>query len=170
VVAVIQPKQVATHDADQDDERAYKTGCAGKITHVGITDGEVAVDIRGICRFDVITELPKDIMGVEKVAVSYDKYRVDTENVAEPKCDKRRLMNALEGYFKNLGIAPNWDEIEKTPLDVLVSALTMACHLHPDEKQALLEAIDIKARSDMITKIIEMNTFDKHLTASNSIN
>jgi Lon protease-like protein len=102
--------------------------------------------------------------------VSYDKYRVDIEDVFPAvEVDRSRLLNALDLYFRNLEISPNWKEIDQTPVDTLVSAVAMACPLHPSEKQSLLEAVDIKERSDMITKIIEMNSLDK-LNAASTVN
>jgi Lon protease-like protein len=169
IVAIVQPRPAFTKGAKN---KAFSAGCAGRITEVGIgaADGDVAINIRGVCRFDTVSEIPPDGCGIERVMVAYDRYRVDTETgVPEFEFNKSRLMCALDIYFKNLEIAPNWQEIEQTPADVLISALAMACPLHPSERQSLLETVDIKERSDMITKIIEMNSLDK-LNATSTVN
>jgi Lon protease-like protein len=107
---------------------------------------------------------------MERILVNYDRYKIDMdEKTAEFDFDKNRLMGALELYFKTLDIFPNWKEIEKTPMDVLISALAIACPFHPSEKQSILETVDIAERSNMITKIIEMNSFDRYNTA-NAVN
>jgi Lon protease-like protein len=168
IVAVVQPKPVFINGArNQELIRSFKTGCAGRIIDTSFVDGEIAINILGICRFETVSEMPQDESGIERISVSYDKYLIDME-LADDKqdLDRKRLMSALDIYFKNLEIFPNWKEIEKTPVDILVSALAMACPFHPSEKQSLLEAVDIKERSDMITRIIEMNSFDRYNTAS----
>ena len=168
IVAVVQPRPVFVKGArNKELIKSFTTGCAGKINEVNFVDGEISINIFGLCRFETISELPADKNGMERVKVSYDKYLIDMENKDQDfEFDTHRLMNALDIYFKNLEISPNWKEIEKTPVDILVSALAMACPFHPSEKQSLLETVDIKDRSNMITQIIEMNSFDRYDTAS----
>jgi Lon protease-like protein len=171
IVAIVQPKPAFVKaDAVNEPLQSFKTGCAGKITSVSYVDGDVAVNIRGVCRFDIVEELQPDVSGIERVLVSYDKYSVDMDDAfMAVDVDKSRLVSALDLYFESLEISPNWKEIEQAPVDTLVSAIAMACPLHPSEKQSLLETVDIKERSDMMTRIIEMNSMDK-LNAANTVN
>ncbi len=168
IVAIVQPRPVFERKKKQKIlESSFNIGCAGRIMDVNFLDREVTMTIQGLCRFDVVSYAEMTNGVAERVVVDYDRYIIDT--VEEIDCfefNKDRLMNALDVYFKNLEIFPNWKEIRKTPADVLVSALAMACPLHPSEKQSLLETVDIKERSDMITKIIEMNSRDMYNTAS----
>lgn len=166
IVGVIQPKPMAKNRQHQDIYKSFKIGCAGKITDIKIDDGEVHINIIGICRFEVIEDIAHDRYGIERVKVSYDKYKLsDIEQDVENQHAKEKLICVLDRYFKRLDIVPNWKEIEQTPLNVLVSALAMACPLHPSEKQALLETVGIDERSAMITKLIKMNSFDKYNTS-----
>ncbi len=172
IVAIVQPKPIFMKGArNKELIRSFKTGCAGRVTEVIPAGGEITINIYGLCRFETIEELVPDNSGIERVLVNYDKFSIDMDkNESENfEFDKNRLMNALDIYFKNLEISPNWKEIEKTPVDVLVSALAMACPFHPSEKQSLLETVDVKERSDMITRIIEMNSFDRYNMA-NTVN
>jgi Lon protease-like protein len=167
IVAVIQPRPAFVKGArNRELIESFKTGCAGKISDITFADGEVSVSVHGICRFETISEMSSDDTAIKRISVSYDKYMVDFEAENEPQeLDKHRLMDALSIYFKTLEVSPNWEEIEQAPVDILVSALAMACPFHPSEKQSLLEMVGIKERSDMITKIIEMNSFDRYDTA-----
>lgn len=168
IVAVIQPKPlIKDSSGKKKNNKAFKTGCAGRITEIVPIANEISVNIQGLCRFEIVHDFSEDISGVERVAVSYKKFLIDTETPpAEFEFDRNRLMSALDVYFKNLEISPNWKEIEKTPTNVLVSALAMACPFNPSEKQSLLETVDAKERTDMIVKIIEMNSFDRYHTAN----
>jgi Lon protease-like protein len=167
LIAVIQPRPVFVNGArNLELIEPFKTGCAGRISDVNVVDGEVSIIIQGICRFETISEIPTDGADMKRISVSYDKYMIDIEETDElQEMDKYRLMSALNTYFKTIEVSPNWKEIERAPADVLISALAMACPFHPSEKQSLLEVVGIKERSDMITKIIEMNSFDRYDTA-----
>jgi Lon protease-like protein len=172
IIAVIQPRPTFISRNDIGEViGSFSIGCAGLVTDVSFAYGEVAVNILGLCRFETIGEFPMDGSGIERVTVSYEKFKVDTDDTGTEAqtLDKKKLMSALALYFRTLEISPNWQEIEKTPVDTLVSALAMACPLHPSEKQSLLETVDLRDRSDMITKLIEMNSFDKYNTA-NTVN
>ena len=168
IVAIIQPKPVLIKDSkNKESSKSFAAGCAGRITEIIPIANEITINIYGLCRFEVLETFPADVNGIERVSVNYEKFSIDTEkSVDELEIDRPRLMNALDLYFRNLEIAPNWKEIEKTPTSVLVSALAMACPFHPSEKQSLLETVDAKERSNMIIKIIEMNSFDRYHTAN----
>lgn len=168
IVAIIQPKPILIKDIkNKETPRSFATGCAGRITEIIPIASEITINIYGLCRFEVLEEFPSDINGIERVSVNYEKFSIDTEKSTEElEIDRTRLMNALDLYFRNLEIAPNWKEIERTPTNVLISALAMACPFHPSEKQSLLETVDAKERSNMIIKIIEMNSFDRYHTAN----
>lgn len=169
VVAVIQPQPVFINSKnDKVPKKSYNTGCAGRITNINPIGNGMTITVYGLCRFEVVKEISPDVAGTSRVVVNYDKYLVDME---EPESehlefDKQRLMDALDRYFRRLEISPNWREIRNTPGNVLISALAMACPFHPSEKQSLLETVDFKERSDMITRMIEINSYDRYNTAS----
>jgi Lon protease-like protein len=50
----------------------------------------------------------------------------------------------------------DWKSIEDAPAETLVNALCMLCPFEPGEKQALLEAHDLKARSDALITLLEI--------------
>jgi Lon protease-like protein len=162
IIGIIQPNYKTPSIRDG---QVFKSGCAGKIIEISSIGGEILINVLGICRFDTVSVTP-GLGELDRATVSYDKYTIDLEEECSFEFDKTRLMNALDVYFKNLDISPDWREIEKTRSDVLISALAMACPLHPSEKQLLLETVSMKERSEIITKMIEMNSFDRYNTAS----
>jgi Lon protease-like protein len=165
VIAIVQPRPLKGGKGKEKElAKAFKTGCAGRITDVGVgaVDGDVSVNIRGICRFDTVAEIPPDGSGIERIVVTYDRYQDDDED--EPldvEFDRSRLMSALDIYFKNLEIAPDWQEIEKAPIEKLIPALAMACPLHPSEKQSILETVGIKNIYNLLTMFIEMESYNR---------
>ena len=138
----------------------FKIGCAGTIREIHTIDDDITIVIQGLCRFEIIETLPTDKNGLERAKVSYNKYNIDM-NTNDVSLDTKSLFAALNTYFKHLSISPNWDEISKTSPQLLISALVMACPLHPSERQSLLETVDIQDQSNMITRIIEINSFER---------
>ncbi len=169
IVGVVQPRPFISGNTNDSLDSSFRSGCAGKITDITSSDGDIIVNIQGVCRFEIISEIPSNGR-LELALVSYEKYEsYDLDSSKDCDFDKERLLSALDTYFKNLSIYPNWQEIEKTPCDVLVSALAMACPFNPSEKQSLLETVSMSDRTDMMTRMIEMNSFDKYGT-NRSIN
>lgn len=172
IVAIVQPIPAVNGKAapKKISQNSFKTGCAGKITDINFTEEDVNINIYGLCRFDIVSDVESAETTIERVVVCYDRYLIDMseqpqKNIAFEAQNSEKLIHALDVYFKNLEIFPNWKEIQRTPIDVLVSALAMACPLHPSERQSILEAVDIQERSDIMRKIIEMNSFNQYNTA-----
>ena len=50
----------------------------------------------------------------------------------------------------------NWDEVNAVGTEVLVNTLSLLAPYPPKEKQALLEAPDLKARADVLVALTEL--------------
>lgn len=139
----------------------FRSGCSGKISDINeIEDGRLLVTLTGLCRFDIIQELPIE-NGQRKAMVSYDRYTQDLVEEVDFAFDRPRLLKALEPYFKLVDITPNWQEIGQTSNEKLITALAMVCPLEAREKQALLETPTLKEQSQMFITLIEMATMEK---------
>jgi hypothetical protein len=138
----------------------YGIGCAGRISAFSETeDGRVLVTLSGLARFRVLEELdPKE--GYRRARVDWSDWEADLrpENTDSGYIDRQRLLQALRGYFANTGLSGDWEAIEETPDERLVTSLAMICPFEPSEKQALLEAPDLVERARTMTAIMEMTT------------
>lgn len=153
LIGMIQPLDP---ENTQRNPPLYKVGCAGRITSFSETDeGRFLITLAGVCRFAVASEL--DIVkGYRRVVPRWDDYASDFADAEITDLDRPRLLGALKDYFKLHGIAANWEAIEQTPDERLVTSLAMICPFEPSEKQALLEAGDLTARTALMTTLIEM--------------
>jgi len=137
----------------------YGIGCAGRITAFSETDdGRVLLTLSGLARFRILEELdPKD--GYRRVTVDWSGWREDLqpEALTTGHIDRERLLQALRGYFASTGLSGDWDAIQETPDERLVTSLAMICPFEPSEKQALLEAPDLAERARTMTAIMEMS-------------
>ena len=139
----------------------YPIGCAGRITSFSETDdGRYLITLTGVCRFETVRELPI-VRGYRRVDVSWERFAADLEEPGPALFDRARLVEGLRPYFKIQGISANWDAVESTPDERLVTSLAMICPFEPSEKQALLECGSLSERASMMVAIIEMSVLDK---------
>jgi Lon protease-like protein len=154
VIGMIQPIDPT---APMAHPAVYRTGCAGRITTFSETDdGRYLITLSGLARFDVVDELPMGNKRHRRVRVSYDRFAGDLGEPAEAKLDRARLMPALKGYFAKQGLTADWQTIERTPENHLITCLSMICPFNANEKQALLECVDDAARGDTMLSLLEM--------------
>jgi len=156
MIGMIQPREPEVADP-ADRPEIFGTGCVGRIAaHDETEDGRILVTLVGQCRFDVIQELPLK-NGYRRVVADYDPYAAtDIGEERHVTLDRMRLMMALRGYFMTHGIKADWEAIEGTPDDRLVTALAMICPFEASEKQALLESPDTNERGRVMIALMEM--------------
>lgn len=140
----------------------YETGCAGRITSFSETeDGRLLITLTGVCRFVALRELPCG-RGYRRVQPAWERFAGDLNGEAQGAIDRERLVGGLKGYFKAQGISANWEAIDGTPDERLVTSLAMICPFEASEKQALLEAPDLTERAKLLIALIEMAILDGH--------
>ena len=158
IIGMIQPKK-------QKDgiPQLYNVGCAGKITSFNETeDGRYLIVINGISRFKILKEINND-KPYRECEISFDEYIEDTkENYNEIKfTDLELIFKNLKTLFKKKGYLINWKELEKQSLDQTLNALVMASPFSLEEKQALLETININKRKIELEKILNTYVVDE---------
>lgn len=155
VIGMIQPDQA--HPGNPARPSLYKIGCAGRITQIAETgDGRYVLQLTGIARFEVEEELT--------VATAYRQCRVTYQpfiddfvaRKGENRVDRERLLKSLADFLEANNLKADWEGIEQAPNEALVNALAMMSPYGPAEKQALLEAPDLKTRAEMLVALTEM--------------
>jgi hypothetical protein len=146
LVGMIQPR-VKERIAPGDAPALYRTGCVGRIASFETTeDGRYLIVLGGLCRFDIVEELPP-ARGYRRVRADYAPYRADFAAAAETAYDRPALLAALRVYLARTGLAADWKAIEDTSSADLVGIFAALCPFSPPEKQALIEARDGPARA-----------------------
>jgi uncharacterized protein len=137
--------------------QTFKVGCAGRIHSFNETDdGRLLISLVGVCRFRIReeTELRN---GFRSVRAEWDDYLGDLTESCKPACvDRDNLVRHMKCYFKLQGVAGDWEVIEKTDDNKLITSLAMICPFQPSEKQALLEAKTIEERCRLLTTLMDM--------------
>ena len=98
--------------------------------------------------------------GYRRVMADYHRFRRDMRRDDEVDIDRERLLTALRAFLDRHGIAAEWDTIETTPDERLVTSLAMTCPFGPGERQALLEAPDLNDRGRILTTLLEMSLLE----------
>ena len=161
LIGMIQPDATDTGTAEKP--HLYKIGCAGRITQLSESgDGRYLIELTGVSRFRLEEEL--------KVATPYRQCRVTYAPFAddfvarkgETAVDRAALLVALTDFLKANDLKADWEGIESAPNEALVNALSMMSPYGAAEKQALLEAPDLKTRAEVLIAITEIELAKKN--------
>ena len=157
IIGMVQPKK-----SNQTIPILYNVGCAGKITSFNETeDGRYLIVLDGISRFKILEELNNDKL-YRECKVNFDNFSNDINNQKEEIkfSDLELIFKNLKSLFNKQGYTINWKELEKQSLDQTINALSMASPFSLEEKQVLLETINLNERKLKLEEILKTYTFD----------
>src|ERR1700712_5437338 len=122
----------AAHTKNADKPALFRVGCVGRITQLAEAgDGRYILELTGIAR-----------KGEEDV-------------------DREALLAVLTDFLKANNLKVDWDGVESAPNEALVNALAMMSPYGAPEKQAMLEAPDLKTRAEILIAVTEMDLAKK---------
>ena len=165
LIGMIQPDPShpgPAHPGPEDKQTLFKVGCVGRITQLAESgDGRYLLQLTGVARFRIEEEL--------KVATAYRQCRVTFVPFAddfvarkgEDAVDREAVLEALTSFLKANNLKTDWEGVENAPNEALVNALAMMSPYGTAEKQALLEAPDLKSRAEILVAITEMELAKK---------
>ena len=84
-----------------------------------------------------------------------------TARKGEDEVDREALIATLRDFLKANKLKVDWDGVEGAPNEALVNALAMMSPYGPPEKQAMLEAPDLKTRAEILIAVTEMDLAKK---------
>jgi Lon protease-like protein len=155
VIGMIQPNE--PEESASKTPPLYPIGCAGRLTNFGETgDGRYQVVLTGIARFRVIEEV--------NVGAPYRQCKVDYNEFAEDlvlgfgedEVDRESLLKTLANYLAANSIEADWSGITQAPTEALVNGLCLMSPFGVREKQALLEARDLRQRAELLVAATEI--------------
>ena len=132
-----------------------KVGCLGRITaHTETGDGRYLTTLAGICRFRVIEELDVTTPYRQCRIAPFASDLADEDNGSG--VDRDALLAAFRAYLEANELEADWDSVAKANNASLVNALSVMSPYGPAEKQALLEAPDLKSRAATLVALTEL--------------
>ena len=160
LIGMIQPK---TSNDQSDIPSLHEVGCLGKITTFSETeDGRILIELKGIIRFKNLEEI-KGNKKYRILKVDFSDYYNDLEDQKEEIkfSDLELIFKGLKSLFEKKGFIINWKSLEKQSLDETINALAMASPFSLEEKQILLESVNLNIRKQKISEILSTYTFDE---------
>ncbi|EJF89358.1 LON peptidase substrate-binding domain-containing protein [Bartonella tamiae] len=152
LIGIIQPLEENT--IDEQKPQLFATGCIGRITTYSENgDGRLLIGLQGVCRFQLLKE--RDTQKSYRIAKIlpeiYDLF--DRENGDD--INREELLSTFEEFLHANQLDADWDSITEAPTQTLVNALSIIAPFGAAEKQALLEAPDVKTRAQTLIALTE---------------
>jgi len=157
IIGIVQPIGTQEESPQSKGHPLRQTGCAGRVSAFSETkDGRLLITLTGICRFEIRGEVktakPYRICDTNFTPFVKDLVRGHGQNAV----DWPRFLQVLKAYLDARKLSADWDSIQRSPTELLINTLSMISPYGPEEKQALLEAPDLKSRSEVLMALAEM--------------
>jgi len=158
VLGLVQPKGGDEESPPGKAVELRAVGGVGRLTaYEELEDGRVLITLSGIARCVLEQEIACD--------KPYRLWNVDFANfhrdfvagAGEDAVDRQVLLDTLRTYLQARNLSADWSAIASASTERLVNSLAVISPYGPEEKQALLEAPDLKARADMLVALAELD-------------
>ncbi|PIO98301.1 putative ATP-dependent protease [uncultured Pleomorphomonas sp.] len=156
LIGIIQPRFDVEDGIEEGSAPLCEVGTVGRITAIAETgDGRYQMTLTGVCRFRLMGEEPAGLpYRVGRIACDFP---VDFETrVGEDEVDRAAFLAVFEAYLDANEMEADWDAVEKASTEALINTLSMMSPYGAAEKQALLEAPDLKTRAETLIAITEI--------------
>lgn len=163
LIGMIQPRNMetendldTTHDVSKPE--LYEVGCAGRITSfMEVENNQVQIILSGICRFKIVREAGSQ-EPFRVVQADYDEFLIDlTDENDTIGSDRELLLDSLRRFLDARSMQADWDEIREVSTSTLINTLSMIGSFTAGEKQALLEAPNLKQRARTLMALADMS-------------
>ena len=154
VIGMIQPE--IDFDERLDEPPLCTVGCLGRVTAYQETgDGRLMINLTGICRFRLLNE-EEGQNGYRRARIA--PFAEDLEDMSEAAeaVDREALLEAFRKFLEANDMEADWEGVSEASTEMLVNSLSMMSPYGPAEKQALLEAPDLKTRAETLIAITEI--------------
>ena len=157
LLAMVQPTFA---EGSQDPGNAHfqalcQVGCVGRITSFAeMEDGRYIASLTGICRIRLFDEVP-GTRGYRSFKIApFARDLTDPDD--DTQVDRRGLLAAFKAYLDANKLEADWESVERASNTMIVNSMAMMSPFGPAEKQALLEAPDLKTRAETLIAITEI--------------
>jgi len=157
-------KYMGMIQAKHNTSDVYSVGCLGKITeHKTTNDGRLLINLVGVTRFQIKSELNNNKLYREFI-VDYEKFSDDLKKVNEEIKsfdEASELYKKTKIFFKKNGLLLNWNEFEKLDENQRINTLAMIAPISNEEKQTILESVQLKTKTKTLSEIINFYLHDQ---------
>jgi Lon protease-like protein len=158
LLGLVQPKGAGEESPPGKSSELRSVGGVGRITaYEELDDGRVLITLSGITRCLLEDEVASD-KPYRLWNVGFDRFQKDLlAGTGEDAVNRQGLLDTLKNYLDAHNLSADWSAIANASTERLVNSLAVISPYGPEEKQALLEAPDLKARADMLVALAELD-------------
>lgn len=162
LIGMIQPDGVT--ESPRLKPALFRIGCVGRITQLAESgDGRYIIELTGVARFRIEEELEVNT-DYRQCRVTYAPFADDfVARKGEDAVNRDALLRALTDFMTANNMTTDWADIKQAPTEALVNGLSMMSPYGAPEKQALLEAPDLKTRAELLVAITEIELAKKNV-------
>ena len=162
LIGMIQPvSDTAFHETPE----IHPVGCAGRITSYSETnDGRIVLVLTGVCRFDVCGELDMR-HGFRRITAAWERFAIDFQEDESELANRASFLTSLKAYSQLRGVEIPWDDVEKMADAELVNLLCAHLPLESEDKQALVETLNLHDRAELMRGLMDMSSVSGVQTA-----
>ena len=144
--------------------KVYGIGCLGKITSFHeMPDKRFLINLTGITRFKILEELKTNKL-YREFDVDYSDFFDDLKAkvINKNTIDNKKIILKIKNFFKKKNYFIDYNNLNKLEFDEMLNTICMISPFSPEEKQKLVEAINLEDRIKMLEKIINFNLADNY--------
>ncbi len=158
IIGIVQPDFDFPEQMKASEPPLRRIGCAGRITAFQeVGGGRYIITLTGISRFETLSENSMR-EGFRCCEISAHPYLPDfSVGLGEEDVDRGHLLKTLRDYLEANSLEADWSGISNARTESLVNALAIMSPYGPAEKQALLEAPDLKTRAETLVALTEVD-------------
>jgi Lon protease-like protein len=148
LIAMVQPK-------DEDEPPAlFEVGCLGRIdTCDELEDGRFNIVLEGLSRFRIAREAAVDTL-YRQVDADRSCFS-EEEDAVLAMIQRAEVEREARRYADALGYMVEWDSVSRLDDEMLVNGIAQIAPLDVGSKQALLEAIGLADRADLLVQFMQ---------------
>ncbi|TAK10387.1 MAG: ATP-dependent protease [Rhizorhabdus sp.] len=147
-IAMIQPR------GPGEPAPLFDVGCVGHIREVErLDDGRFNIILDGITRFRLLREL--------QVTTLFRQVEAETESFCDadapdalPSIMRAEIEREARRFADSRGVAVDWTEVSRLDDETLVNAISAIAPFDAAAKQALLEAVTLVERADLLAQFL----------------
>ena len=147
-IAMIQPK------GPGEPPPLFDIGCVGHIREVErLDDGRFNIILEGLNRFRIIRELPVSTLfrQVEADMSAFDDAEAPD---ALPSIVRAEIEREARRFADSRGVMVDWTQVSRLDDETLVNAISAMAPFDSAAKQALLEAVTLADRADLLAQFL----------------
>ena len=157
VVGIVQPRFDDPGNRNRSTPELCDVGGLGRLVSFQETgDGRYLISLEGISRFRIVEEV-QTTTPFRLCRVAFDEFLSDLDaGCGEREVDRAAVIRVFKDFLAANDLEADWKSVGGASNETLVNTLAMMSPYGPAEKQAMLEAPDLKARAATLIAITEM--------------